>query len=377
MSGDKIDDASGQPAAAGGSTGAEGQAKTDKDLQADLKGLGRPVDPDLLEKIQAETQATSSENEGEAPDFVAGGGDKIGQTSQGTLEEAMSDAGFTKEGGPGAGRSDDDTPNWARERIVPAWPAVLSTSSNITGQIRKAVQRHFLDNEMGEKETGMRSGRLDMGSVIRSRMSGRSNSTDAVYARRRIPENKAYEVYILVDISGSMCAPVEGAVVDPTVFGLYGGNQRWMMAARLTVALTEMLQRCRGVKVAIGVHNHAFMPLKAFNDRLNEELKTYIMEQVRADGGTEAGRAYSEVAKLFKESKAQRKLLIHLTDGVFGGEVRKPMDELKKSKVDMTILTVGIDASSAREFVPADHAYEVDDESIGLALNAAFKRMIA
>jgi hypothetical protein len=190
-------------------------------------------------------------------------------------------------------------------------------------------------------------------------------------------DTRNYDVYILNDVSGSMGAHVDGVECDQTVFGLYQNNARWMLAARFTVAIAELLGRVRGVRIGIGVHDHAYMPLKEFGDKLTSERKCFIMNQIGAFGGTDADHAYDEIAKKFAASTAEKKLLIHLTDGAFSSAVHKQIKTLERAGVYVAILTVGIDAKWARQFVPEDQADEINDETIGTVLNRHFSRMIA
>jgi hypothetical protein len=329
----------------------------------------RAIDPDLLGKLQEETHKTSSQDEGKDLDFLGGAGEEIAQNGEEAMKDAMGSQGFE------GGHSDDKTERYEAVQTAPAWPAVFGTATAIVGSIRKAIERHFLENEAGYRETGLKKGRLDVKAVIGNKMSGAFKTN--VYQQRIIKDTRKYDVYILNDVSGSMEAPVAGDACDMSVFGLYQRNARWMLAARFTVALTEMLARVQGIRVGIGVHDHAYMPLKEFGDKLTADRKCFIMNQIGAFGGTDADHAYDEIAAKFAASRADKKLLIHLTDGAFGGAVANQIKKLENQGVYVAILTVGIDPSWARKFVPDDQADEINDHTIGDVLNRHFRRMIA
>lgn len=354
-------------------TAADGSSQSGDEQQPKTTGNSKApkpdIDADLLDRLQAETRKTSTRNEGEELDLLGGAGSSVGQTGEDAVADTLKGAGFE------GGHSDDKTERYEQNRIIPAWPAVFTTASMIVGSIRKAISRHFLENESALRETGLRKGKLDVKAVISNKMSG-VFKTD-VFQQRRIKDERKYAVYLLTDVSGSMACPVDGTSCDQTVFGLFDGNQRWMLASRLTVALTELLLRFRGISVGIGVHDHAFMPVKEFNDPLTADRKCFVMNQIGAFGGTDADHAYRQVAEKLRLRPADKKMLIHLTDGAFGGQVGNEIRELTKIGVYVVVLTVGINAAFARKFVPHDQADEVDDATIGEVLNRHFARMIA
>jgi hypothetical protein len=325
-------------------------------------GTPTPDDADKRRAIQAETRATKPVDTSTKPDFLAGA-----STTDASTEEATKRATDTE----GGGAAPTTQSGKRREHIAPSWAGVVTTTTTITGPLRKAVRRYFIENETGELERGLASGDLDIAAATDAVIS--REDRDDLFERRTMPAARSWKVYLLIDVSGSMQTTVNKTVLDPTVFGIRP-NARWMLASRLTVAITHVLSRFPGVDVAIGVHDTKAKTLKSFGAKLSNERKDEVMRNIGAFGGTMASHGYAVAAAEFRRGRAPSNILIHLTDGQFGDECQNALRDLQAMHVHPVILTLGIAADSARRAVGNENADEVTDETLGLILNKHFRR---
>jgi uncharacterized protein with von Willebrand factor type A (vWA) domain len=99
----------------------------------------------------------------------------------------------------------------------------------------------------------------------------------------------------------------------------------------------------------------------------------------RNSGGTDIMPSLTELREDFNKSSAQKKLLIVLSDGEFGGnddDVKTAINNLAKDGVETVVLTVGYPAQFAQQFVGEHRAEQITEATIGKVLGKHLKRMV-
>jgi hypothetical protein len=253
------------------------------------------------------------------------------------------------------------------------WEAVSRANQAINAPIRRVIDEHLTENEIGEIERGTRSGKIDIRQIARPTFA----TSTPPFRRRLDPEDRSYDIAIVVDHSGSMSTGT-GSIEDPCVFGTQTGA-RWHLATRLLVALCDALQHLPGTRTAVVAYNDEVDIGKAFRDALSNDIKDTIISSVAPFGGNEDTQALLTAISLFTDSQAERKLLIYLTDGEFCSDERAMQHVVAKntaSGIEFVVLTVGQPATNARKFVGEAFADEITEATIGPVLSRHLNRMV-
>lgn len=325
--------------------------------------------------IERETAETTPQSPRETVDFIAGDASPDSPSADGIAER------IEEQPSPNKRNQRETRPTEIIGSDL-SWDGVRATVSNIINPLRRAVTQYFIDNETDVMEKRLRRGQYDVAQRLADSFQGITRRE--VCRKRTLPGIKSIDVYLLVDISGSMSSQVEGTTVDYRVFGT-NPNARWMMALRMVVAFTEVFKSIEGVRFAVGIHDSIYEPVKEFAERLGESTKAKILAKIGYRGSTSADEAYSEVRKRFKRSDAPTKILIHLTDGEIQNgyssknskeSVDKIIPELERDGVEIVVLTVGMTATQVRRLVGDHRADEVTDANIGQVLAKHLKRTI-
>lgn len=349
---------------------------------------------------QSEAQKQKQSQQSQGQGYGQGQGNK-GQTS------------FVNSGG-GAGFSTDPwkKPEWQG----PPWSVVAGTTLAMTSQIRSACRRYLKDNENSDKVFGFKTGKLAGNKMAKAYI----NKTQTVFTKYEETGERNYAIYLMVDVSGSMASADKGIInfpeldsyltrqmessarqisenpnlseaekkrdIDATMAYWKGRNtsgnrgERWKFACRLAVALADTLRRFKELQVAMGSYHSGAQTTKPLKSPFTPERMQAIMNDY-ADprGGTTAGVGLKEAHRELKKSRAEKKLIIFITDGDFGdygGHLKKHIEEMRKENIETVVLTVGLPADTAAASVGPENADQVTDENIGKVLGKHLKRMV-
>lgn len=367
----------------------EGQGNGQKDGKGKGSSKGQGGGNFKPGKGQAEAEA-AGDNRGQPDSNNRYGGQGPG---------AKDDKSFVNNGGGAGFGTDKLDVKWHG----PEWSQVLKSCLNITSPIRVAVRRYLKDNENSDKVHGFIRGKLQGSKMVRGYL-GQNNNVFSKYEERG---NKNYAIYVLIDVSGSMESggqdirvypELEGYISNPggswkglrdnesawkaiqASRGANGGGMGhlWAFACRMTVAIVEVLRGFKEVEVGIGTYHSNTSSLKMTNQALTPERQQKIMDDIASPrGGTNVQMGLKMAQQELRKSRAEKKLVLVLTDGDFSGSgVAEIIKELKQANTDVAVMTLGVPPDTARHFVPPSHADEVTDENIGPVIGKHIKRMV-
>jgi hypothetical protein len=354
--GEESDDSAEKPAKGASSEDENGTEESEGDQRA-LNELLDNLDDETLDAIQAALDELGNAVEG--IDFF----DE--QIEPGTPSEAHETPASTW-------HSD----SLSRTHDGPAWAAVSRSSATIVESLRRILLEHLVENEVGEIEYGTKSGRLNHREAFRPA----HIQSVTPFKRRAECEERSYAISIVLDRSGSMGASTNG---DPfcDAFGP-GPLQRWHLTARLAVAFTEALDRLDKGSIEIGLitYDDRIDLVKSVRDPLSSTIKQNVMNSIRARGDNDDAGALRCALDDLQKSRAERRIIIHLTDGQFCSshdEMRAVVREIVQAQVELVILTLDISSSHARAYVPERYADEVNDGNLARVLGKHLQRMLA
>lgn len=261
-----------------------------------------------------------------------------------------------------------------RDNVIPAWGAVSRSPLNrqLREPLRRTLLKHLIDNEVGELETGHRSGRLDVRAVARPEPQAQP------FRRRQAKADQSYAIGLIVDASGSMRASCPTIVHDEAVFG-EGHAQRWHLASYFAVALTEAMNVIPNTQLTIVTYDSRVSFVKPHTMPLTQDVRQRVLRGIVARGENDDAGALSAAIDDLIRATNNTKLLVHLTDGEFcSGQsaIQYQINRAKKHDITVVFLTLAIEPTSARRFVDADLADRVDPETIGPVINKHLTRML-
>lgn len=367
----------------GGSADASGDAESDSD-----EGPGDEAEPTTdgdATNVSA-GNAGSVSGEGEAGESIA---DLIARIAPGLLEKLQEAIDAEPDGRLEIDFINDDsaadpvrspehytppTEDEFRNSLIPAWGAVSRSAINrqLREPLRRTLLKHLIDNEVGELETGHRSGRLDVRAVARP------DPQPQPFRRRQAKADQSYAVGLIADASGSMNAGCPEIEHDEAVFG-EGYPRRWHLTTYLAVALTEALTVIPATQLTVVTYDTRVSFVKPHSMPLTADVRQKILRGIVARGeNDDAGALTAAIDDLIRATNTT-KMLFHLTDGEFcSGQsaIQYQLNRAKKHGITVVFLTLAIEPTSARRFVDAELADRVDPGTIGPVINKHLTRML-
>jgi len=257
-----------------------------------------------------------------------------------------------------------------------SWGAVARASTNVVESLRRVLLEHLVENDIGEMQYGTKNGRIDARRVIRPMQ----YQNESPFRRRTQPEDRSYAIALVLDRSGSMSSSTEGEPLEEA-FGV-GPLRRWHLTARLAVGFIEALQRLESpsLQTAIVTYDGDVELIKSVNDRLTPAIKQNVMDTIQARGDNDDAGALTCALNDLAKSRADMKMIIHLTDGEFcssTSQMEKVARTIVQAGVELVILTLDISSSNAKRFVPGHLADEINDATLSRILSKHLHRMLA
>lgn len=302
----------------------------------------------------------------------------------------------------------------------PSYVAVKGTVNPIINGILKQARRFLKENEIVDIERGHRQGRFNGRQYAR-----RAGTADTSFYTRRSEEGeRSYAVGVMIDVSSSMHNTSNTIENYPEVFGdghqhggigsardaermakdavtntgvrnmltgaasfnkdgsRRGGGSTNHLAARMGVAVIESFAQFKEVQTAIGTFQGSFKLYKDFRDKFDNDKKQRLMNEIAdSPGGTSLGPSVLQFMGYFKKAKADRKMMIVITDGGISGS---DSSQLKKfyaeSNIELVVLNLEgneYTLKTVSQVVGRANTDNVTDRNVVEVLGRHLKRMVA
>lgn len=252
-----------------------------------------------------------------------------------------------QEGNPTEGRPGSGKPGEEPKAGKPGGPEASGkgqTEYNITDKAFTAQLNSVMkDNKFDRVVRHRTKGKIDMKGLPRAEM-----KREDVFKKKSERKNRNYNVFILVDESGSMHGPKAHQAAETTRF------------------LVEHLQSVEGVRVAVMGFNHVNTPHKEFDDVRQANYSGLEREILRVTDGPNSGCNHDYMAvkesfkRISKEHEGQN-FLLYLSDGQPAG-CEGPNDSVTIANLIRSakgITTIGIGIQHDPEQIP--HRIVIND----------------
>jgi len=231
----------------------------------------------------------------------------------------------------------------------------ISDKSIIIGKQLRSVLKRNNAMEFGGR---FRTGKLKTKSMLRVK----TVKDKHPFSRRIIKSNQSYAFAIACDVSGSMYGGHDANGVDNAGYAL---TSMFMVGEALRIAKVPRSLIVFG-HYAVRVNEINRLPIR-WNQLIDQDL-----HDKANNGGTNIPAAIKMAREELEKERAERKVLVVLTDGAsYGEEIKEEVKKAQKEGIECIGITVGY-ADSLAEALPKDNHHYIQDTSNSNAIGKAF-----
>ncbi len=276
------------------------------------------------EQGEGESEGEGQEGPGEGQGEAAGGGEDatphIGPAQPATANSQSAHAVEVEPGNPMAGQP-AAAGSFTNEQGTRARPllgnARWAANAGVVGKLRYELRKLFEKTAREEFDAGLKAGSLDIRSVHKF------GQTDRLFARRDEVDGIDSAVVVVLDASGSM---------------FMGRTPRMETAAPVCATLLATLADA-GVDTALLIYGDQTCVAKPFGK--NPRAVTGMIQSIENAGNSNDFHAVRTAHGMLLKHRAQRKVVLVLTDGV-GDEEATAEQATAGERLGITTIGVGI-----------------------------------